>query len=273
VKVYFSLIPLLAWGKNYKGSSKHLLFGLTAAMEGSVKGEGALGIFNPDYEKAARLIARGLLLKTDESEEGLMMKERLFSRLIMGGIAALIGLVDRAAKGAEERVNAASSRYFVTLLLRMLLASDLLKNTLKTTAESVGAPVELTESALESAALIALTLAFLPNEEEARETFFVAIKEPLENHFNRLESLLTEGKPPEKSMVPLYLFLKEGKVLLNQGNRERFLKELSTVLKAYGLSEEQLKEDFKTMKSLYDLLEAQVEKASNTAENTISFVG
>jgi hypothetical protein len=272
-KVYFSLIPLLAWGKKYQESSKHLLFGLTAAMEGSIKGEGALGIFNPDYEQASRLIARGLLLESNERDEGLMMKERLFSRLIMGGIAALIGLIDRAAKGAEERTNEASSLYFITLLLRMIVASDLLEQTMKTVAESLETSPRLTQGALESVALLALTVAFLPKGGEAKETFFEALKEPLERDFNRLESLLIEGKHNEKSIAPLLLFLKEGKVLLNERNYERFLKELSTLLKAYGLSEEKLKEDFQTMKSLFGLLEAQVDKASIATENTISFVG
>lgn len=278
---YITYFPLL-FG-NFEGTmaSKHLLIGLTASMEGITKGENnPLGLFSPDFERMCSLVARGLM-KCKPASENTEIESRLLTKLIMGGLTALTGMLAVATENVrDEEDPTVNLNFFNELMLRVVFSSELPKSLLKSMAESIG--LEEGESALSAYSLDSLAIMFtllnyVKKGSEQNSLLIEAMKERLLKNFEAINSALNDyilaDKLTREEAQPLRLFITQGKMMLNSKNYEQLLKDLKALAKPYNISLTNIEEDQREMGRLFLSLGTNFAQSKQANDNVIHFAG
>lgn len=279
---YISMMPILFHDKENETSSRMLLLGLTMSMEGIIKDRNKLGIFSSDYEKVANLLASGLIqLRKDGHDE---MQMRLLSKLIMGSLTTLLGLLwvayDEVIRKAEEvEGETIDSKFFIELLLNTVYTSSLPKATFKSMAQATGADDKESETAalaVETLTLLFALVAF-SMEGSLNDDLLESHKERLLQNFGAMEETLNDlvllKRIDKLQAQPVRLFIGQGKQTLNSGNFSQFLKGLIEMCKPYGISIDKLKTDIQASRRLFASLGSHVAKPKQPRENSISLMG
>lgn len=242
---YFKYMPLMA----LKSKSRHLLFALTASMEGIIVGENKLGLFSKDFAKLSHLVAKGLFRGKEEAV--------FFEKLILGALSTMTGLLWLAHD--QEK----SGEIFDELLLRALFASEIPKMTFKHISEAFGIDASIS---LETLALLFAILAF--SQEAKIEELIEGLRLRLLKNFEALDQALTG-----EAIKPIRLFISQGKRTLENRNYELFIKGLHELTHSYGIAIEKLYEDIQTSRRLFATLGTNFRMAARARDNVIVFAG
>lgn len=277
---YVRYMPILAMAREGGTVSKHLLLALTASMEGIIVGKSQLGLFSPDLEKMATLVARGLIRCLGKESE---LEERLLAKLVLGGLVTMTGLLwlayDQTTQHATE-YRPKRGELFVELLLRAFFSSELPKTTFKTMAETVGADTmgsKMVAESLESLALLFAILAFAQNSGEYDTELIEGLRPRLLKNFENIEMTLSDLVRAEKitreAAQPVRLFIGQGRKTLENRNFEPFIKGLNEMTHPYGISIAKLQEDIQTSRRLFAALGTNFSLAAQAKDNVITFAG
>ena len=267
---YIKYMPLLALSLGMDGTSKHLLFSLTASMEGMVIGKNKLGLISEDLDKTSQLVAQGLFACTHQRGE---IEAHYFKTLIMGTLVTLTGLLWLV----HDQHLSKEKGLFEELVLRALFASEIPKTAFKHLSQAFGVEdkTEIASLSLESLALLFAILAFssVAEASELLEGVRLRCLKNFQALENALNDLVLTGKATRETTEPLRLFISQGKRTLENRNFELFLKGLNELTHPYDISIANLQEDIQTSRRLFSTLGTHFRMAAREKDNVILFAG
>lgn len=276
LETYVNILPIALHGKTNTTSSKYLLFGLTASMEGIIKGKNKLGLFTLDLEKLCDLVAHSLI---KISHEGGAVEARLLSKLLMGVLVTEMGLLWKAYDEANDVNDPINRGLFLELLLTSIIKLDMPHTTFKIMAEAAGATEKesaMAAAALESLSLFFLILSFANEGINLASNLLQCFNERLKRNFmlieEHLSQLISANRLDKAEAQSIRLFMSQGLKMLETSDYKMFLKLLSEISAPYGIKIENLKEDIKASRKLFAALGAHFQMKP-TQEAFISLIG